>query len=284
MRWLWWPWPCSPEECGLASEWGRSPIVEHVSTREPSCVFEGESYMIWWEFYKEKSGELWRGRLNGGGGSRGIEDGEKPEEMRCLGWREESVTHMLLRFWRASSVMSCCFNLRNFSRKKKFMSCTLSFFLLQVTYFAWWSKKRYVYKWNDILVLSRRLSLKSWHCDWSTKMLSGIMNQQQHGGSFVIYPEDRLRTFPGSHEFIGLAWGHGEYCEMGQSPACLTLTLWLRMGASLALVFSLDRFRTWSPSLSVWIKGTVEVYRRTQHCTEKWLANSLRRTSDLRIF
>lgn len=81
--------------------WARwKPHCGGINTREPSCVFEDESYMIWWRFYEEKSGELWRGRLDGEDGSRGIEDGEKPEEMQGLGWQEESITHVSLRFWR----------------------------------------------------------------------------------------------------------------------------------------------------------------------------------------
>lgn len=84
--------------------------------------------------------------------------------------------------------------------------------------------------------------------------LPGIMGQQQHEGSFVIYPEGRLRAFPGSHGFTGLAWGHGEYCEVGRSPAFLALTLLLEMGGMIlpsASVSLLDRFRIWGRSLSV---------------------------------
>lgn len=48
--------------------------------------------------------------------------------------------------------------------------------------------------------------------------LPGIMGQQQHRGSFVIYPEGRPRAFPGSHgSRIGLGtwrilWGGAEPC------------------------------------------------------------------------
>lgn len=97
-RWAWsllsWRAECGGDVKGLAAEGGESPAVECTRIREPSCVFEDESYMIWQGFYDKKSGALWRGRLDGGSGSGVSEDGTRI--LRRLGGRE----------WRGESVIS----------------------------------------------------------------------------------------------------------------------------------------------------------------------------------
>lgn len=58
-----------------SGRWGsEGTAVERVCFWEPSLLWGGEFYALT-RAYEEMSGELWRGRWDGGGGSRGSEDG-----------------------------------------------------------------------------------------------------------------------------------------------------------------------------------------------------------------